>query len=153
MQFQRVLPSQEVTKCEKHDVIEFLVGESNLLSSRKRHVDLAAYMEAETQLDSEKMNEDFLQSFREKDPKDPKIIKSCLSLKDLIQAPENVLCKSDGMKSLAVTFVNKGPESPSNIKKGGREGSNVVNLRKCSTMIGIDKKDLEPAESKQKFTE
>ena len=127
-----------------------IVGESNLLSSRKRHGDLAAYMEAETQVDCEKMNEDFLQSFREKDPKDPKIVKSCLSLKDLMQAPENILCKSDGMKSLAVTFVNKSPESPSNTKKGGREGSNVVNLRKCNTMISVDKKDLESADSKKK---
>ncbi len=109
-------------------------------------------MEAETQLDSEKMNDDFLQSFREKDPKDPKIVKSCLSLKDLMQAPENILCKSDGMKSLAVTFVNKSPRSPSNFKKeGGREGGNVVNLRKCNTMIGIDKSELEAAESKPRI--
>ena len=109
-------------------------------------------MEAETQLDSEKMKEDFLQSFKEKDPKDPKIIKSCLSLKDLMHTPDNIICRSDGMKPLALTFVNKSPDSPSNIRKpGGREGSNVVNLRKCVTMIGIDKNELDSAESKAKM--
>lgn len=127
-------PTSSVPKIEKLT----RAGESNLLSQRKRHANLAAYMEAETQLDSEKMNDDFLRSFREKDAPDVKLVKSCLSLKDLMH-PDSVLYKSDGMKT--VVRVNRSPESPSNQRKG-REGSNVVNLRKSATMLGIDKKDI-----------